>query len=45
MLPLDGVWYFSSKTLHCENCLTKNHQDGTTTYYHNAITPVIVSEG
>ena len=45
LLPLDGVWYFSSKTLHCENCLTKNHQDGTTTYYHSAITPVIVSEG
>ncbi len=31
LLPLDGVWYFSSKTLHCENCLTKNHQDGSTT--------------
>jgi len=45
LLPLDGVWYFSSKTLHCENCLTKNHQDGSTTYYHSAITPVIVSEG
>jgi hypothetical protein len=45
LLPLDGTWYFSSKTLHCDNCLTKNHKNGTTTYYHSAVTPVIVCPG
>ncbi|MBF0287137.1 MAG: hypothetical protein HQM14_04905 [SAR324 cluster bacterium] len=45
LIPLDGTWYFSSKTIHCENCLTKNHKNGTTTYYHSAITPVVVCPG
>lgn len=45
LCALDGVQYFSSKKLHCQNCNTKNHKNGTTTYYHTAITPVFVAPG
>ncbi len=45
LLALDGTQYFSSKTIHCDNCSKKQHRNGTTTYYHNAITPVIVAPG
>ena len=43
LIPLDGTWYFSSDKLSCKNCLTKKSKEGTVTYYHSAITPVIVS--
>ena len=29
----------------CDNCNTKNHQNGTTTYFHTVVTPVIVKPG
>lgn len=45
LCALDGVQYFSSKTIHCENCNTKNHKNGTITYYHTVITPVFVASG
>ena len=45
LVPLDGTWYHSSKSIHCDKCLTINHKDGSTTYYHSAITPVIVTPG
>jgi len=45
LIALDGVQYFSSKNIHCENCSIKNHENGTITYSHNAITPVIVAPG
>ncbi|MCP4351006.1 MAG: ISNCY family transposase [Desulfobacterales bacterium] len=45
LLALDGVQYFSSKSIHCENCNQKQHRNGTTTYYHTAITPVIAAPG
>ncbi|MBW8003577.1 MAG: hypothetical protein FVQ80_16455 [Planctomycetes bacterium] len=31
--------------VHCPNCLTKEHRDGTITYYHNALLPVVVVPG
>lgn len=40
LVVLDGTWYFSSKEIHCNNCLTKNF-DGERTYYHAMINPVI----
>jgi hypothetical protein len=43
LVPLDGTEYFSSKCLHCEKCSSRTHKDGSTTYYHAAILPVIVS--
>lgn len=43
LLALDGVQYFSSKSIHCENCSQKQHRNGSTTYYHTVITPVIAA--
>lgn len=45
LLALDGTWYHCSKTIHCDKCLRINHKDGATTFYHSAITPVIVKPG
>ena len=45
LLSMDGTWFYSSEKVHCDKCLYKNHRDGRTTYYHSAITPVIVKPG
>jgi len=47
LIALDATWYFSSqsKNIHCPNCSCIKHTDGTTTHFHSAITPVIVSPG
>lgn len=45
LCALDGTQYFSSNKIHCENCSTKEHQNGTVTYSHTAITPVLVAPG
>jgi hypothetical protein len=46
LLSLDGTGYFSSETIHCKNCLTKtDEKTGKATYYHSAITPVLVKPG
>ena len=44
LIPLDGTWYFSSQNISCENCSTLSHKNGDTTFYHSAITPVIVGQ-
>ena len=41
-IALDGTWYFSSDKIHCDNCSRITHNNGQITYYHSAITPVIV---
>ena len=45
LIALDGTWYFSSQAdnLHCPHCSRIEHQNGTCTHYHSAITPVMVS--
>jgi len=43
LIPLDGTQYYSSKTIHCDQCSIKHHKNGTVTYSHSVITPVIVS--
>ncbi len=45
LIALDGTWYFSSEKIHCENCSSIEHKNGQITYYHSAITPVIVGPG
>ena len=45
LITLDGTWYYSSQKIHCPNCSSLEHQNGDTTYYHSAITPVIVAPG
>ncbi len=45
LAALDGTQYFASKTIHCDNCSTKEHKNGSITYSHSAITPVLVKPG
>jgi hypothetical protein len=46
LIALDGVWYFSSKEIHCEHCLSmeKKGRGGKseTTYYHDMVAAAIV---
>jgi len=42
-IALDGTQIHSSNKIGCDNCLVKKHKNGTVSYHHNAITPVIVS--
>jgi hypothetical protein len=44
LLALDGLWYYSSKEIHCKHCLHKTHGDEKT-YYHSAIAAAIVRPG
>lgn len=45
LIALDGTQYFTSNTIHCKNCSISKHRNGTVTYSHSAITPVIVAPG
>lgn len=45
LIALDGTWFFSSEQISCPACQSKRHTNGTTTFYHSAITPVIVKPG
>jgi hypothetical protein len=45
LLAFDGVEYFSSQAIHCEHCSTRQHANGTVTYFHTAVTPVLVKPG
>lgn len=39
---MEGTEYFSSQAIHCDRCSTRQHGDGTVTYSHTAVTPVLV---
>ena len=45
LLALDGTAYFSSPTLHCAGCSTRQPAQGNVTYFHTALTPVLVKPG
>lgn len=45
LIALDGIEYFSSSALHCPHCSTRTDAHGHVTYYHTALTPVIVKPG
>lgn len=42
LMPLDGTGYFYSKEVHCDNCCTKQHKDGSVGYYHQMLSGAIV---
>ena len=44
LIALDGVQYFSSDALHCEQC-TRHEQGKKVRYSHSAIAPVLVAPG
>ncbi|MDP2644985.1 MAG: ISNCY family transposase, partial [Desulfobacterales bacterium] len=45
LCALDATQYFSSNTIHCDNCSTKEHKNGSITYSHSALTPVFIKPG
>jgi hypothetical protein len=45
LLAFDGTEYFSSHTIQCPNCSTRQHANGQVTYCHTALTPVLVKPG
>ena len=45
LVDMDGTEYFSSKQLHCQNCSSHQHKNGSTTYFHSVVTPVVVAPG
>lgn len=45
LVVLDGTQYFSSQQLSCPHCSTQTHANGTTTYSHKMLTPVMVAPG
>jgi hypothetical protein len=45
LVAIDGTWYQSSTQIHCDKCLYKKDAKGKKLYYHNMVTPVIVSPG
>ncbi len=45
LIALDGTWFHSSEKVSCQNCNWQEHDNGKTTYYHSAITPVVVQPG
>lgn len=42
LVALDGVEYFRSQKVHCSQCLTRQHQNGEVSYYHQLLGAVIV---
>ena len=45
LIALDGTWFHSSEKISCQNCNWKEHRNGKKTYYHSAITPVMLQPG
>lgn len=45
LLAFDGVQYFSSSAIHCPQCSVRQHANGSVTYSHMALTPVLVKPG
>jgi hypothetical protein len=45
LIALDGTQYFDSQKLNCKCCSSRQHKNGTVTYFHSAILPAIVAPG
>ncbi len=43
LVGLDATEYFSSQKIHCPQCSRTQHSNGTITYSHKAITPVLIA--
>src|ERR1019366_1495986 len=43
LIALDGTWYHASQKIHCPSCSRLEHKSGEITYYHSAVTPVLVA--
>lgn len=45
LVALDATDYFRSSTIHCPQCCQTHHRNGSVSYSHKAITPVLVAPG
>ena len=45
LVAMDGTRYFSSSAIHCPQCSVTRHANGTITYSHGVVAPVIVAPG
>jgi hypothetical protein len=46
LIALDGTQYYSSNSIHCDNCSQKHHKkDGSITYSHSAVLAAVVKPG
>ncbi|HZC00975.1 MAG TPA: ISNCY family transposase, partial [Gammaproteobacteria bacterium] len=45
LLTLDRTRYFSSQKIHCPYCSSQQHANGSVTYFHSVLTPVVVKPG
>lgn len=45
LMSLDGTGYFSSKTVHWDQCCQKKHKNGSITYYHHILQAAVVNPG
>jgi len=43
IVSIDGVEHFCSKKVSCVKCMSRNHRDGSTSYYHSMLSAAIVS--
>jgi hypothetical protein len=43
LVALDGVEYFCSQKVSCPHCMTRQHANGTTSYYHQMLGAAIVN--
>jgi hypothetical protein len=43
LCAIDGSQYHCSGKVNCKHCLTKNHRNGTKSYSHQVLVPVIVN--
>jgi hypothetical protein len=42
LVALDGVEYFCSRKVHCDHCMTRHHQNGDVSYYHQMLGAALV---
>jgi hypothetical protein len=42
LVALDGVEYFRSSKVHCDRCLSCQHRNGNTSYYHQMLGAVLL---
>ena len=42
LLSVDGTGYFSSHSVHCDQCCVKKHRNGSKTYYHQMLGAALV---
>ncbi len=42
LIALDGVEHFCSEKIHCPHCMTRQHRNGRTSYYHQLLAAAVV---